>query len=152
MTLDEALRDVDAILIDTAPAIYHLEHHPTYSPVMLAFFRLRAERGLRVVTSPVTLGECLVHPFRLDRSDLLESYSELLLSGEETEFHEIDSELAIRAAQIRAEHGLRLLDAFQVALARRAGCEAILTNDNAVRRAGQPRAILLDDFVGDEES
>jgi predicted nucleic acid-binding protein len=150
MTLADAFSDVHAVLIDSAPAIYHLEDHPIYSPVMAAFFQLSSERSVRVATSPVTLGECLIHPLRLKRDDLVERYTELILSGENTEFYDINSELTMVAAQIRAEHGLRLLDAFQIAVARKAGCEAILTNDSDFRRVDDPRAILLDDFVGDE--
>ena len=43
-----------------------------------------------------------------------------------------------------------LLDASRVAVARRAGCEAILANGGEVGRLGYPRAIILNDFVGDD--
>lgn len=150
MTLDEALSDVSAVLLDTAPVIYHVEHHPTYFPVMASFFRIRANRGIQVITSPVTLAECLVHPLRSGRRDLIESYRTTILGAEDTEFHELGSELAADAAQVRAELSLGLLDAFQVAVARRAGCEAMLTNDAAFRHVDHPRAIILDDFVGEQ--
>jgi len=43
-------------------------------------------------------------------------------------------------------------EALRVAIARRAGCEAILANDTDFRRVDHPRAIILDDFVGDDET
>ena len=152
MTLEEALSDVRTVLLDSAPTIYHIEQHPTYAPVMASFLRLREAKGILLVTSPVTLAECLVQPIRLGRQDLIDSYGRTLLRGKGIRFCDIGADLAMRAAQVRAEHGLRLLDAFQVAIARRTGCEAILTNDTDFKRVDHPRAILLDDFVGDEES
>ncbi|MFW6162540.1 MAG: VapC toxin family PIN domain ribonuclease, partial [Planctomycetota bacterium] len=60
--MEEALAGVSAILMDSAPAIYHLERHPRYAPVLDRFFRVRRERDILIVASPVTLAECLVRP------------------------------------------------------------------------------------------
>jgi len=152
MTLDEALGNVRSVFLDSAPAIYHVEQHPKYAPTMALFLRLREAKGIVLVTSPVTLAECLVQPIRWGRQDLIESYGRTLLRGKGIRFCDITADLAMRAAQVRAEHGLKLLDAFQVAIARRAGCEAILTNDTDFKRVDHPRTIVLNDFVGAQES
>ena len=64
MKLANALENVQRLFLDTAPAIYFLERHPAYFARMEAFFRIRRDRKIVIVTSPVTLAECLVHPFR----------------------------------------------------------------------------------------
>jgi len=152
MTLEETLEGVSSILLDSAPVIDHLERHPVYVRITRAFFRLRARRNVRVVTSPVTLTECLVQPVLRGADDLAAEYAILLLKGKDTVFHPIGAEESFEAARVRAYHNLLLADACQVAVARLAGCEAILTNDTDFRRVDHPRAIILDDFVGDEES
>ncbi|NJN57209.1 MAG: type II toxin-antitoxin system VapC family toxin [Leptolyngbyaceae cyanobacterium SL_5_9] len=45
------------------------------------------------------------------------------------DFIEITSAIAKHAAEIRGRYNLQLSDAFQIATALEAGCEAFLTND-----------------------
>ena len=150
MRMEEALQGVSSILIDSAPAIYFLERHPRYADLLDTFFRVRAEQGILIVTTPVTLAECLVQPLRQGLDDLVSSYSELLLSGQNTTFHTIGSYAANNAARVRADHRLRLPDAFQVAIARQTGCDAILTNDTSFKRVDHPRVIILDELLEDD--
>ena len=53
MRLADALENVRRLFLDTAPAIYFLERHPVYFERMEAFFRIRRERGIVIVTSPL---------------------------------------------------------------------------------------------------
>jgi hypothetical protein len=46
MKIEDALRGVASVLLDTAPVIYHLEKNPVFAPVMEQFLRVRAERGI----------------------------------------------------------------------------------------------------------
>lgn len=146
MRLADALDDVQSLFLDTAPAIYFLERHPVYFARMEVLFRIRREKGIVIVTSPVTLAECLVHPVRLGLTDLLSSYKQLILHGTGTEFHEIGPEVAERAAHLRATHSIPLMDALQVAVAAAAGCQAFLTNDQRLSKLVEVPALLLDDL------
>jgi predicted nucleic acid-binding protein len=74
-------------------------------------------------------------------------YRQFLTGGQHLHFHSIEESDALMASEIRAEFNLTLLDAFQVAAARQSGCHAILTNDRALRRVAQIRAIVLDDLL-----
>jgi predicted nucleic acid-binding protein len=58
----------------------------------------------------------------------------------------IGEQEAALAARTRATHDLRLADAFQVAVAKRAGCQAILTNDSVFKRVAGIRALVLDEL------
>jgi predicted nucleic acid-binding protein len=50
----------------------------------------------------------------------------------------------LRAAELRARYNLTLTDAFQVACALDAGCEAFLTNDFGLKRVTEIQVIVLD--------
>jgi predicted nucleic acid-binding protein len=143
MRLEEALRGVSSILLDTTPAIYYIEGHPTHRSILDAFFGARRRAGILLVTSPITLAECLVHPVARGLANLTASYDRLLLRGEGTRFVPIGESEAVLAARIRASYGLRLPDALQVAVAVTAGCQAILTNDAAFHRVRDVRSLLL---------
>ena len=146
MRVEDALHGVSAILLDSAPVIYHLEQHPIYAPLMRQFFAARTERGIAVVTSPITLAECLVHPIRRGLTELEVSYTNLIVRGQNTRFHPIGEAEGVLAARFRAEHGLKLADAFQAAVAVRARCEAILTNDPHLKGLPEIRRLVLDEL------
>ncbi len=42
MKIEDATRGVSSVMLDTAPAIYHLEKNPLLGPVMDRFFQIRA--------------------------------------------------------------------------------------------------------------
>ena len=146
MILADALDNVQRLFLDTAPAIYFLERHPVYFSRMEAVFRIRRERKIVIVTSPVTLAECLVHPIRLGLAEQSKSYRELILHGVGTEFHEIGPEVAERAARLRATHSIPLMDALQLGMAVAADCHAFLTNDRRLSKLAEIPVLLLDDL------
>jgi predicted nucleic acid-binding protein len=145
--MEEALQGVDSILLDTAPAIYYLENNPTFGPVMERFFRLRAERRIRLVTTPMTLAECLVHPVLQSRSDLEAAYHDLITTGEGTSFWPIGEEEAVAAARLRAKYKLTLGDSFQIAAALQAKCQSLMTNDAALAKVTEIRILVLSDVI-----
>ncbi|MBI1784716.1 type II toxin-antitoxin system VapC family toxin [Candidatus Sumerlaeota bacterium] len=146
MKLDVALQGISRILLDTAPVIYHLESDSRRMSVMAAFFRERAAHAITLVTTPIALSECLVHPIQRGLADLEAIYRRLLLEGEGTEFRMIGADEAREAARLRADHGLNLADAFQAALALAGGCQAILTNDSEFKRVNRLRTLVVDEI------
>ncbi len=143
MKISEALAGVDRILIDTAPVIYHLEGHPQFAPVLRAFFDLRAKSGIELITTPITLAECSVHPLRRQAEDLADAFRRLLVQGDNTVFWPIGESEAVMAARLRAQVGFALADALQVAIAVESGCSAILTNDAAFNRVTGIRVLVV---------
>ena len=82
MKIEDALRGVSSALLDTAPAIYYLEKNPLFGPVMDRFFQIRAVQQITLVTSPITLAECLMLPIRQGRKDLEAAYQALITAGQ----------------------------------------------------------------------
>ncbi len=147
MKVEESLEGVNNLFLDTAPVIYAVEGNPKYLPIVRRVFEAIDNGLLKGVSSPITLAECLVHPCRFEDAELQQSYIDLLLKSENIICQYIDRQfLAIKAAEMRAKYNLQLPDAFQVAVALEAGCEALLTNNGALRRVTEIRAIALDDL------
>lgn len=145
--LADALAEVKRLGFDTAPIIYFVEAHPRYGPVMLEVIR-RVDAGeLTGVTSVVTLIEVLTQPMKLGAVELQVQYKDLLVNTAFFETVDIDPEIAVLAATLRARYNLRTPDALQVAASISAGCEAFLTNDVGLRRLKELRVIVLDDLV-----
>ncbi|KYC41797.1 twitching motility protein PilT [Scytonema hofmannii PCC 7110] len=147
MTTEERLQDVKRLFLDSAPVIYAVEENLQYLPIVREIFE-RIENGLLIgVTSPVTLAECLVRPYRLEQINLQQQYMELFFNTENIIFEPIiNSSIALDAAQIRAKYNLQLPDAFQIAVALAASCEAFLTNDVVFKRITELQVLLLEDI------
>lgn len=146
MKVDDALDGVTRLFLDTAPVIYYVEGNPTYVESTNAVFERIDDGPLLAVTSPVTLAECLIAPYRANLPQVSQAFLELIIHGNNTAFVPIGREAAQRAAELRAEYNLTLTDAMQMAVALNAGCEAFLTNDAALRRVTGLRVLMLDEL------
>ena len=120
--------------VDTAPFIYLWEHHPRYHPLALELFDYLRYPAVRGVTSIITLIEACVYPRRQGREDLVQAYEQALLRSQQVQTVSIDPTLARRAVDLRAQYGIRVPDALQIAAAMEAGATAFITNDRGWRR------------------
>lgn len=146
MKVEESLEGVTSLFLDTAPVIYYVEENPQYFATVEIVFNRIQNGEIMAVASPVTLAESLVIPYRLGQTELQQEYTDLILSNNRIFLVEINDDTAQKASQLRAKYNLKLPDAFQVAVALAAGCEALLTNNGAFRRVTEIRAIALDDL------
>lgn len=147
MKIAAALQQTTRLFLDTAPVIYYIEAHPHYIDRLDAIFDVVDQYELRVLTSPVTLAESLVLPYRLGLPHLQQSYTDFIVNGPNTYLAVIDGNVGRRAAELRARYHLTLPDSFQLAVALSNGCDAFLTNDDVFRRVTELRMLILDDLT-----
>jgi predicted nucleic acid-binding protein len=140
-----ALANVRELFLDTAPIIYHVEGNLAYQPLTDQVFQTIRAGTLSAVTSPITLSECLVHPYWRSDMALAQKFRNVITAGVNTRYVGVDA-VAERAAEIRAHYNLKLADSFQVAAAIAAGCDAFLTNDTALKRVNGITILALDEL------
>ena len=143
MKLDEQLDSIRQIFLDTAPVIYFVEKNPVYSEKVQFVFSRLDDGKLIAVVSPITLAECLVLPYKIPNPEIAQVFSDLLIKSESVLFYPIDEITADKAAELRARYNLTLTDAFQLAVAIQAECEAFLTNDIDLKRVTEIPVIVL---------
>ncbi len=115
--------------LDTAPLIYFIERNPMYLEMIRLFFRALNRGEFMVVTSTITVLEVLVQPLRRGDTTLVEEYRDILFNSEGLTTIEVSPGIAEAAAQLRAVHNLRPLDAIQLATSISEDAEFFLTND-----------------------
>ena len=144
--LEESLRQVQRLAVDSAPWIYLIEGHPEFAaPVRMIVER--AEKGeLKLCTSALTLIEVLALPLAVGAHAIAEAYETILLESPYLELHDVDRLVARRAADLRGRYRLKTPDAVQVAVALQAGCDAFLTNDRRLRRVQDLTILVLSDL------
>jgi predicted nucleic acid-binding protein len=143
-------RDLSAhttIGVDTTPFIYLWERHPQYFPLSETLFRHLKEPQVQGITSIITLIEACVHPQRQGRVDLVRAYERALLHSQQVRTLPVDAALARQAVALRAQYGIHVPDALQIAAAIEAGATLFVTNDRRLAKVQDICVLLLEDYV-----
>lgn len=125
------------VFFDTNLFIYLIEDTPDRGKRVRAILERMTERRDQLLTSTMTLGEVLVKPLSMGRSDLAERYARLLAPPLVTVVP-FDRAGAEACAAIRRDKSVRPPDAIQLACAASAGCDLFITNDSRLTRCVVP--------------
>ena len=77
------------------------------------------------------------------RQDLVERYLELLRSTPRIHLAPVDHRVILHSVHLRADFGLRSMDALHLATALVHGCEIFVTNDQRLARVDRIRVLTL---------
>ena len=147
MKLDDALKGIQLLYVETPPIIYYVESHPTYVDRMgFIIDYLEQSQSLRAISSVITLAEVLMHPIKENKQTLVKEYQDILLNSAEFSLMPVTVSVAQSAARFRAQYNLRTPDALHVATAIDAGCDAFLTNDLGLKRVNELTILVLDEL------
>ena len=135
------------VLIDTAPLIAYIAKETPYLELVRPLFQAIAKGDLHAVTSMITVAEVLVHPLREDDTELAAQYQDILLHSGNLATLPVSEEIALKTAEVRATHNLRMPDAIQVATALVSGASVFITNDKRLRVPSPLKRIVLDELL-----
>lgn len=121
------------IFWDTNIFIYMIEGDPRFLPRVVQIWTRMKERGDRLCTSALTVGEALVTPVRLGDEDLQLAYRSRFRSPA-IRILDFNTECSERYAALRAASRVRRSDAIQLACAAQARVDLFVTNDQALTR------------------
>jgi predicted nucleic acid-binding protein len=136
------------LALDTMVFSYHLFNHPRYVPLTSVVLEAIESGKLAGLITTVTLAEVLTVPAQAGDRRAMQDYELYLTRFPNLRLVPLDAALARETALVRATSRLRIPDAVQVAAARLAGADAIVTNDH--RWAGRvtgPALVMLDEYV-----
>jgi predicted nucleic acid-binding protein len=100
-----------------------------------------------MLTSTLTLTEVLVRPFRSGSYSLAERYFQILTTSRNFAVIPVSDVIAIDAARLRAEQGMKAPDAIQLATARIGGATTFVTNDAELPTPPNLRLFVLDQLI-----
>jgi predicted nucleic acid-binding protein len=141
------LRRHKVVGADSMIFIYHLEDHPRYAPFTQMIFDQWETGKVGGVTSVITITEVLVKPLRDGNRQVAQEYRRLLSSFPHLSLVDIDRQVARRAADLRANHGIRTPDALQIATALSRGATGFVTNDETVKRVRDIEVLVLEEIT-----
>jgi len=124
------------VFFDTNVFIYMFEGLEPNRSRTLAIRKRMLDRGDRIVTSAMTLGEVLVRPTKLGQTSLIEQYDRAIRSS--AQIVSFDAQIAWRYASLRATHTIRNADAIQLACAAHFGVDLFITNNKNLHKLNVP--------------
>jgi predicted nucleic acid-binding protein len=136
--------DID---IDTPVFIYYIEQTSPRAIAAGAILRAVTDCRFDAVTSVFTTLEITTQPLHLGRPEAADAYEPLLGAIPKLAIVNLDTRVARIGAELRATYGLRTPDALQIAASLAHEAEAFVTNDRRLRRVGEIKVMLLEDFV-----
>lgn len=124
------------LFFDTNVFIYLFEDYEPFSSMVDAVWRRMIQRGDKLVTSAMTLGELLVKPSKLGQTSLIEQYDHAIRTR--AQVISFDPQVAWRYALLRATHNIHNADAIQLACAAHFGVDIFITNDRQLHKLNVP--------------
>lgn len=127
------------LLVDSAPIVYLLEHHPRLAARFRPLFAAHAAGRFRLAVTTTALLEVLTGPLRVGDEALAERYRDILESWNVVE---LTVDIAATAARLRASLALKLPDAVQAASAIAINADALVTHDRDFSRLRAVRVLM----------
>ncbi|WP_297484516.1 type II toxin-antitoxin system VapC family toxin [Ferrovum sp.] len=121
------------VYLDTNVFVYFLDRNPDYFSVVAPVIEA-IDSGLIIgYTGDAVIAETLVRPYQTGNPALVERFKAFFSTEDFLSIQPHDAEAFDLAAQLRAERGLKFIDALHYATAILAGCKFFLTNDGAIQ-------------------
>ncbi len=126
------------IYLDSCVVIYAVEDRGARGDEVRR--RLIGSTDVVVAISPLVILECLVGPLREENLVLHDHYVRAL---KQFRLLPLEPEHYVRAAELRARHGIRTPDALHLAAAQLHGCDQLWTNDNRMAAAASGLSVVV---------
>lgn len=124
--LEEQLPEGALVVIDTAPVVYVLEQRPVFAAYYQGLFKAAEDGRIQIALSALTVTEVLTGPLKAGKRTLANALRSALAAYDVVPVNET---IAALAAELRADHALRLPDACQLATAIHLTADAFVTHD-----------------------
>jgi len=144
--LAPALAGHRLVALDTSVWIYHFEGSAAYGKAADNVLEAVAQGRVGAVASELVLLELLVAPLKKGSQDVADEIELTLAHFPNLHLAPVTRDVLVRAAGIRARHGLRTPDAIMLATAIESGATLAVTNDDAWRKAKEVEVLLLRDL------
>lgn len=145
------MTDFKKIYLDTSPFIYLLEKSPEFYEKVKRFFLDCYQSENELYTSTVTIEEYCIVPYRNNNQKVISDFYKLI-KDMEIKVIDVDSQVADKAARIRAEYkSFKGMDSLQLATACLSGCGLFVTNDKQLRQFTEIDVITVSEMVNNGE-
>ncbi|PIS31695.1 PIN domain nuclease [Candidatus Saganbacteria bacterium CG08_land_8_20_14_0_20_45_16] len=138
------IEDYKTIALDTMLFIYYFEAKHHFTPKIEQLLKKIEGGGIKGVTTVITLSEILVKPLTEGNIELADEYKNIINSFPNLYVLEINQQLAVLGANLKAKYNIKLPDALQMAGGLFGGAQAFVTNDKKLLKIEEIKVLTLD--------
>jgi predicted nucleic acid-binding protein len=136
-----AITTSSRVYIDTNIFIYYLERSPHFFEPVKHLFEHIDSVGAQLLTSEITVAECIYRPSQLGDQKLIRAYELLFEESHEVDLVPLDGHLAKQAAMHGSQIGLKLIDSIHLVSGLQSGCDYFVSSD--ARFKSGPRLTVI---------
>ncbi|CCJ33449.1 type II toxin-antitoxin system VapC family toxin [Caloramator australicus] len=144
--LVDKLKNYSRIAIDTNSFIYLMERNEKYFNEVREMFRLIESGSVFAISSMLLITEVLTKPYKDGDILLANRYKAFISAFPNLYLKNIDYNVLVLTAKMRARYGLKTPDAIFIASALEEKAEAFVTNDIRLRKINEIEFIILDEI------
>lgn len=122
------------IYLDTNIFIYAVENVQEYREIIFSIYSRVKETRSTLVTSELTLAECLEHPFKNNDKNSIENYERTISNSKILSSYSITKDILKESARIKALYKNKLPDSIHLATALIHNCDLFITNDLKIKK------------------
>lgn len=134
------------IYFDTNVFIYLIENNPFYQEKVERLITSLDELGCDIITSELTLAECLVKPFADNDVRSQTIYRDSIKTSEFLTVKAVSKPILVEAARLRSVLKNKLPDSIHLATAMETHCDVFVGNDKKIKVEEGMELIILDSF------
>jgi predicted nucleic acid-binding protein len=134
------------VALDTSVWIYYFEGSAAYGRAADGVLEAISQGRIGGVASELVFLELLVAPLKMGTQDVADEIEMTLLHFPHLQLAPVTRDVLVRAAEFRAQYGLRTPDAIMVATAVESGATLAVTNDDAWKKVKEIDVLLLRDL------
>ena len=131
------------VYFDTNIFVYLVEGIEIYQSLSRYFLNRNSE----IITSELTISECLVKPKMSNNKELEDLYIQIIFYNSLVESIAVSKEILIKSAEVRSKYKIKPFDAIHIATAIQSGCSSIFTNDKQFKVIEGIEVVYLSDFL-----
>ncbi|HQB65824.1 MAG TPA: hypothetical protein PK616_08030, partial [Fibrobacteraceae bacterium] len=109
------------------------------------------EKKIKMIVSPLTLQRVSYRAFLTQNDVLARQYREFFTRSDLLYLREVDSEIALKAAEFQAKYSLNMDESIQLATAFWSGADGILTENQEWKNYLDISVITLQDLLSSEQ-
>ena len=135
------------LFLDVGPIDRLLEFSTPYYPIVSRVLDLVYEKKIQMHASPLTLQHVAHQAFLIKNGALARQYREFFVRSDLLFLREMDSEIALKAAEFQAKYSLDIEESIQLATAFSCGADGVLTENHEWKNYLDVSVITLQDLL-----
>ena len=135
------------VYLDSNVFIHFLDRNPLYFPLVAPLLEAIDGGDIIGVTGDAAVAEVMVSPYRASDPGLIAGIQSFFGRAGFLSVRSHDAAAFDLAAQLRARHGMKFIDALHVATAINAECRYLITNDGDFRSQAAIEVVTLRSLV-----